>query len=69
MTRWRQGSDPNQWLNESPNGSRLSGSTVSAAHPATPAPCGMGLTPYSGVIGRYQLLAVPSPLPATGGVR
>jgi hypothetical protein len=69
MTRRGQGSDPNQWHDQSPNGSRPSGSTVSAAQPATPGRCGMGLTPYSGVIGRYQLLAVPSPLPATGGVR
>jgi hypothetical protein len=69
MTLRRQGSDPNQWHDQSPNGSRLSGSTVSAAQPATPDGCGMGLTPYSGVIGRYQLLAVPSPLSATGGVR
>ena len=69
MTLRRLGSDPNQWLNESPNGSRLSGSTVSAAQPATPDGCGMGLTPYSGVIGRYRLLALPSPLAATEGVR
>lgn len=69
MTLRRQGSDPNQWRDESPNGSRLSTATVSAAHPATPGPCGMGLTPYSGVIGRYRLLALPSPLAATEGVR
>lgn len=69
MTLRRLGSDPNQWLNESPNESRSSGSTVSAAHPATPGRCGMGLTPYSGVIGRYRLLALPSPLAATEGVR
>jgi hypothetical protein len=69
MTLRRQGSDPNQWHDQSPNRSRLSGSTVSAAQPATPGRCGMGLTPYSGVIGRYRLLALPSPLAATEGAR
>jgi len=64
-----QGADPNQWLNESLNGSRRSGSTVSAAGRPTPGTCGMGLTPVLGSSGTYRLLVASSPLAATGGVR
>ena len=48
MTLRYQGADPDQWLDESPNGSRLPVSTVSAAGRPTPGPCGMGLTPVLG---------------------
>jgi hypothetical protein len=69
MTLRRQGADPDQSPDESPNGSRLSGSTVSAAQRPTPDPCGMGLTPSSVVLGHGRLLAAPRPLVGTGGVR
>jgi len=64
-----QGADPNQWLNESPDGSRLPASTVSAAGRPTRDRCGMGLTPVLGSSGTYRLPVAPSPLAATGGVR
>lgn len=62
-----QGADPNQWLNESPDGSRLPASTVSAAGRPTPGTCGMGLTP---VLGSSATAGCwPLPLAWTGGVR
>jgi len=48
MTLRRQGAAPNQWLDESPDGSRRSASTVCAAGRPTCGPCGMGLTPVLG---------------------
>jgi len=69
MTLGHQGSGPDQPPDESPNESRPSRSAVSAAHPATPGRCGMGLTPYSGVFAPDQRLTMPSRISRTGGVR
>ena len=66
MTLRYQGADPDQWPDESPNGSRLPVSTVCAAGRPTPGPCGMGLTPVLGSSPTHRLLAVPL---APGGTR
>lgn len=66
MTLRYQGADPDQWPDESPNGSRLPVSTVCAAGRPTPGPCGMGLTPVLGSSTTDRLLAVAL---APGGAR
>lgn len=55
---------PDEWLDESPNRSRPSRSAVSAAQPATPGGCGMGLTTYLVVCGSPQASTMWSLPPA-----